>query len=44
MKKKCTVIIGINEYTFDLVIEMVDQGFREKIYVTDYNVSEEVEK
>lgn len=23
---------------------MVDQGFREKIYVTDYNVSEEVEK
>ena len=23
---------------------MVDQGFREKIYVTNYNVSEEVEK
>ena len=44
MKKKCTVIIGINEYTFDLVQEMEDQGFREKIYITDYNVSEEVEK
>ena len=44
MKKKCTVIIGINEYTFDLVQEMEDQGFRERIYITDYNVSEEVEK
>ncbi len=43
-KAKCTVIIGINEYTFDLVKELVDQGFKEKIYITDYNVSEEVEK
>ena len=43
-KAKCTVIIGINEYTFDLVKEMVDQGFQEKIYVTDYNLSAEVER
>ena len=43
-KAKCTVLIGINEYTFDLVKELVDQGFKEKIYITDYNVSEEVEK
>ena len=43
-KAKCTVIIGINEYTFDLVKEIVDQGFKEKIYIVDYNVSEEVEK
>ena len=43
-KEKCTVIIGINEHTFGLVKEMLDQGFQEKIYVTDYNVSEEVEK
>ena len=39
-KEKCTVILGINEYTFDLLKEMVDQGFQEKIYVTDYNVSD----
>ena len=43
-KEKCTVIIGINEYTFDLVKEMVDQGFQEKIYIIDYNLSAEVEK
>ncbi len=43
-KAKCTVIVGINKYTFDLVKELVDQGFKEKIYITDYNVSEEVEK
>ena len=43
-KEKCTVIIGINEHTFGLVKEIVNQGFKEKIYVIDYNVSEEVEK
>ncbi len=43
-KAKCTIIIGINEQTFDLVKEIVDQGFKEKIYITDYNFDKELEK
>ena len=43
-KTKCTIFIGINKHTFDLVKEILNQGFQEKIYITDYNFDKDLEK
>ena len=43
-KTKCTVLIGTDSNTFDLVKEILNQGFQEKIYITDYNFDKDLEK
>ncbi len=37
-KNKCTVIVGSCEDTYELVKEILDQGFQERLYIIDKNI------
>ena len=37
-KNKCTVIVGSDEDTYELVKEILDQGFQERLYIVDKNI------